>query len=141
MRTLLEFFLKNFDFLYLDSRYRITDSKTRGDAINASLTVTGPILTWFLVNDRGQMQLSIAPTRSLTPRNWFWASLVKQYLDDVPEIEYLPIEKEIEWARSNIQGIEQLFSDTSTLEDTCDKLRALRRSNADKYWGPAEGQA
>jgi hypothetical protein len=140
MRTLLEFYLKHFGFLYLDPRYRITDSKTGGDAINASLTVTGPVLSWFLTNDRGQMQLSIAPTRLLTPRNWFWVSLIKQHLDDEPEIEYLPIQKEIEWAQNNIQRIEKLFSDTEPLEPACDALRRLRRSNAEKYWGPAKGQ-
>jgi hypothetical protein len=78
MRTLLEFFIKYFDFVYLDPRYRITDSKTGGDTINASLTVTGPDFTWMLVNDRGQMELSLAPTSLATPRNWFWVSLVRQ---------------------------------------------------------------
>jgi len=41
MRTLLQFFLEYFDFLYLDPRYRITDSTTAGETINASLTITG----------------------------------------------------------------------------------------------------
>jgi len=110
LRTLLEFYLHYFDFLYLDSQYRITDSKTGGDAANASLTVTGPVLTWFLTNDRGQMQLSVGPTHSLTPRNWFWPSLIKQYLDRDSTIEYLPVQKEIEWVRRHIQDIERLFS-------------------------------
>lgn len=141
MRTLLEFYLRYFDFLYLDSRYRITDSKTGGDTINASLTVTGPLLTWLLANDRGQMLLSIAPTRLATLGTGSGCHSLKQYLDAEDEIEYLPVEKEVEWLKSNIDRIEHLFSDASTLEPTCDALRALRRRNADKYWGPAQGQA
>ena len=138
MRTLLEFYLKYFDFLYLDTRYRFTDSKTEGDTINASLTLTGPVLTWLLANDRGQMLLSVAPTRLATPRNWFWVSLIKQYLDGNDEIEYLPTAQEVEWVKNNIHHIEQLFSDASELEPTCEALRALRRSNAEKSWGPAQ---
>lgn len=87
------------------------------------------------------MLLSIAPTRLATSRNWFWVSLIKQYLDAEDEIEYLPVEKEVEWLKSNIDRIEHLFSDASTLEPTCDALRALHRRNADKDWGPAQGQA
>jgi hypothetical protein len=141
MKTLLELFLKEFEFLYLDSRYRITDSKTGGEKTNSSLTVTSEVLTWFLATDRGQTQLSVAPTELLTPRNWFWVSLIRQLIQNNSEIEYLPAEKEIDWARNNLPKIEQLFSQTSSLESTCETLRALRSSNADKYWGPAEGHA
>ena len=134
MKTLLEFYLKNFAFLYLDPRYRITDSKTEGDAINASLTVSGPILTWLLANDRDQMQISIAPTRLATARNWFWVSLIKQYVDKEPAINYLSALDEIDWIRQNEPRVEQLFSDPSALETICDELKALRRANANNYW-------
>jgi hypothetical protein len=134
MRSLLEFFVKYFDFVYLDPRYRITDSETGGDTINASLTLTGPSFTWLLVNDRGQMQLSLAPTRLATDRNWFWVSLIKQYMDNDDEIDYLSAPEEIRWMRENGDRVEQLFSDDSTIETTCDNLKALRRTNANKYW-------
>jgi hypothetical protein len=133
VKALLEFYLRYFEFLYLDSRYRFTDSKTDGG--NASLTVTGPNLTWTIANDRGQIQLSIAPTS--LPGNGFWISLIKQYLDESEDIQYLPAAEEIKWARENIDRIEQLFSATSDLESTCCALRELLRSNAEKQWGPA----
>lgn len=52
MKTLLEFYLKYFDFLYLDPRYRITDSHVAEYAPSASLTITGPVLTFSLINER-----------------------------------------------------------------------------------------
>jgi hypothetical protein len=134
MRSLLEFFLSYFEFLYLDPQYRITDSKTGNARINASLTVTGPVITWLIVNDRGQMQISVAPTSLATPRNWFWVSLIKQYVNKEAEIHYLSAEDEVDWVRQNLSRVEELFSDPATLEAECDKLKALRRDNADKYW-------
>jgi hypothetical protein len=133
VKALLEFYLKFLDFLYLDSRYGFTDSKT--DGVNASLTVTGPNITWLIVNDRGQMQLTIAPTSS--PNDGFWISLIRQYLDEDEDIQYLSAVEEIAWARANSHHIDQLFSAPHDLEATCDALRALQRSNAEKHWGPA----
>jgi hypothetical protein len=52
VKALLEFYVRYVDFLYLDSRYRFTDSKA--DGVNASLRVTGPSLTWLIANDRGK---------------------------------------------------------------------------------------
>jgi hypothetical protein len=132
LRALLEFLLKYLDFLYLDPRYRITDSKAQG--ANASLTLTGPDLIWHIANDRGQMQLSVTPTRLATPGNGFWVSLIKQYLDGNEEIDYLSALDEVRWMRENGDRAEQLFSDASTIETTCDNLKVLRRTNADKYW-------
>jgi len=135
MKTLLEYFLRYFDLLYLDPRYRITDSSTGGVATNnASLRLTGPILSWSLTNDKGQILLHVAPTELAAASNWFRVSLMKQYLDNDDEIEYLPAADEIGWVRENSGRLEQLFADDSKLESTCDKLGALRRSNANKYW-------
>ncbi|MDM4139644.1 MULTISPECIES: hypothetical protein [Mycobacterium] len=134
MRTLLEFYLNYFDFLYLDPRYRITNSKTGNATINGSLTVTGPIITWLVVNDRGQMQISLAPTCLALPRNWFWVSLIKQYINHEPEIEYLSATDEVEWMRQNATRVEELFCNASTVANVCEELKELRRANADKYW-------
>lgn len=133
MKALLEFYLRYFDFLYLDSRYRFTDSKT--DGANAAITVTGPDLTWSVSVDRGQFQLSIAPTRS--PRTGFWVSLIKQYLEGNEDIAYLSAKDEVEWARGHLGSIEQLFADPAGMESVCNELRILQRANAEKQWGPA----
>lgn len=138
MRELLEFFLKYFDHLYQNPEYHITNSKTSGaNAINASITVTGPEVSWLIANDRGQMQLSISPTRLQSPENWFWISLIQQYLEGQEEIQYLSAAEEIRWARDNEQRTTELFSDHSTIESVCEELRALRRPNAEKYWEQA----
>lgn len=135
MRTLLEYFLQYFDFLYLDPQYRITDSHTSGVGTNdASLQLTGPILSWSLGNNRSKMLLDVAPTDLATPENWFRVSLIKQHLNGDDEIEYLAAADEIGWIRENGRRVEQLFSEASSLEGTCSTLRALRRSNANKYW-------
>ncbi|MCX2713090.1 hypothetical protein [Mycolicibacterium sp. J2] len=49
----MEFYLADFDFLYTDSEYRITDSRT-GTVANASMTVTITI-------DRGQFGVTVGP--------------------------------------------------------------------------------
>ncbi|MCV7029360.1 hypothetical protein [Mycobacterium sherrisii] len=96
MKTLLEYFVKYFDVLYLDPRYRITDSRTIGvSSNNASLTITGPILSWELCNDRGQFLLGLAPTALATSDNWFTASLIKQYLNGQDEVEHASAADEI----------------------------------------------
>ncbi|WP_082951774.1 hypothetical protein [Mycobacterium sp. 852002-51057_SCH5723018] len=135
MKTLLEYFLKHFEMLYLDPRYHITNSTTSGvETNNAALTITGPTLSWDLTNDRGQMLLGIAPTALATPDNWFRVSLIKQYLNRESEIEYSSTDTEIAWIRENSERVEELFSDVSKLENVCQTLRSLRRSNANSYW-------
>jgi hypothetical protein len=87
MKTLLEFYLKYQDFLYLDPRYRITDSSTTGVATNgASLTLRSSLTSWHMSNDRGQILLSAAPTKLAAElRNWFRLSILRQHLDDYDE--------------------------------------------------------
>jgi hypothetical protein len=96
--------------------------------------VTGPTLSWNLKNNRGQIELTVAPTQLATLENWFWLSLLKQYIDAQPEIDYMSADEEIEWVRNNMERVEQIFTDTSTLDETCKELRDLRQSNSDKYW-------
>ncbi|WP_301145959.1 hypothetical protein [Mycobacterium simiae] len=135
MKTLLEYFLKYFDVLYLDPRYRITNSTTTGVASNnASLVLTGPVLSWELTNDKGQFLLSVAPTALATSDNWFSIALIKQYLNSEQEIEYPSAADEIAWFRENSSRVEELFSKVSEIEAICDTLKALRRANANKYW-------
>jgi hypothetical protein len=135
MRTLLEYFVRYFDILYLDSRYRITDSSTTGvPTANASLRLQSPILCWNITNDRGQILLYVAPTELVTPTTWYSVSLIKQYLSGQQQIEYLSAVDEIGWVREDPSRLEQLFSDASTISDTCEKLNELRRLNSDKYW-------
>jgi hypothetical protein len=87
-----------------------------------------------LANDKGQILLDVAPTELVAPENWFRISLIKQHLNGDDEIEHVSAADEIEWVRQNGSRVEQLFSDAATLETTCTTLRALRRSNANKYW-------
>ncbi|ORA85355.1 hypothetical protein K3U93_00130 [Mycobacterium malmoense] len=137
MKTLLEFFLQYFDFLYLDPRYRITDSKTSGSqTINASLTLTGPLISWDLFNDRGQMGFAIAPTQlAESPDNWFRLSLVRQYLDDYDETNFVSPPATVAWVRDNLGRIEELFSDAKAAR-SCEELLTLAKSLANKYFGP-----
>jgi hypothetical protein len=133
VKKLLEVFLRHFEFLYADPRYRFTDSRTH--APNASLTLSGPDLTWLVVLDRGQLELSVSPTR--LPGDGFWISLIRQYVQGDDDIRNLSAIEEIDWARDNLGQIERLFSDTSDVESTSHAIAALRRKNAEKYWGSA----
>ncbi|MDB2215641.1 Uncharacterised protein [Mycobacteroides abscessus subsp. massiliense] len=138
MKTLLEFYLRNLEFLYLDPRYRITNSATTGVATNnASLTLTGPVLSWSIANDRGQIQFGVAPTaRADSADSWFRISLVRQLLDGVDETVPVSVDAIVFWIRENKDRIEELFSDAN-VDRSCEELINLARALADKYWGPA----
>jgi hypothetical protein len=137
MKTLLEFFMRYFDFLYLDPRYRITDSTTSGAAsIDAGLTLTGPVISWSLHNNRGKIGFGVAPTQfAASPENWFRIPVVRQYLDDYDETNFPSPEATVAWIRDNLGRIEELFSDTSAA-GSCKALIALEESLATKYFGP-----
>jgi hypothetical protein len=139
MKILLEFFLRYFDFLYLDSNYRITDSTTSGNPlINASLKLVGPVIAWDLSNDRGQIRFVIAPTKSSkTPENWFRVPLIRQYLDGYDEMNYASPEETVVWARENLPRLEQLFSDPET-DRSCQELHNFAKALAVKYFGAPE---
>lgn len=140
MKRLLEFFLNYFDFLYLDPRYRVTDSTTSGNPmIDASLTLTGPVVSWELTNDRGQFGSAIAPTAlAESPDNWFRATLVRQYLDDYDETNTVSPEETVAWIRSNLGRIEHLFTEAEA-EHSCEELIKLAKELATKYFGPPQG--
>ncbi|MGO9548120.1 hypothetical protein [Mycobacterium sp.] len=136
MKTLLEFYLKNFEFLYLDPRYRITDSSTSGvAAINASLTLTGPVVSWQLTNDRGQILFDVAPTKLSAAENWFRVSIIREYLDGYDERNVVSPTEAAIWIRDNRDRIDELFSDSSAAE-SCQALTALENAKAIEYWGP-----
>jgi hypothetical protein len=133
VKKLLEVFLRHFEFLYADPRYRFTDSRTH--APNAWLAVSGPDLTWWITLDRGQLELSVSPTR--LPGDSFWISLIRQYLEGDDDIRYLSAAETIDWARENVGQIERLFSEASDVESITHALADRRRRNGEKYWGPA----
>ncbi|SHQ27625.1 Uncharacterised protein [Mycobacteroides abscessus subsp. bolletii] len=138
MKTLLEFYLRHLEFLYLDPRYRITNSRTTGVATNnASLVLTGPVLSWSIANDRGQIQFDVAPTaRADSGDSWFRISLVRQFMDGVDESAPVSVDATVFWIRENLERIEELFSDAN-VNRSCEELINLARALADKYWGPA----
>jgi hypothetical protein len=137
MKTLLELYLRYFDFLYLDPNYHITDSTSSGNpTINASLTLTGPVISWDLTNDRGQALLSIAPTRlAKSPDNWFRVPLIRQYLDNYDETNAVSSEETIAWVRGNLGRLEDIFTDAKA-ERSCAELLDLAKALATKYYGP-----
>ncbi|OBH89941.1 hypothetical protein [Mycobacterium sp. E2989] len=139
MTTLLQFYLQYMSFLYLDPRYHITDSTTSGNAsINASLSVTGPLLKWLIANDRGQIEFTVAPTRLAAVRdNWFRASLIRQYLDNYDETNSVSPQAMAEWIRDNLKRIEELFDDARA-ERSCEELLNLAKLLANKYFGPPQ---
>jgi hypothetical protein len=140
MKALLEFFLTYCDFLYLDPRYRITDSRTSGaPTIDAGLTLTGPVVSWSLHNNRGRIGLGVAPTQfAASPENWFRIPVVRQYLDHYDEMNPVSPAETVAWIRENFGRIERLFSADSAA-NSCQALIALEEALANKYYGPPKG--
>ncbi|MBI3223951.1 MAG: hypothetical protein HYZ39_02710 [Mycolicibacterium cosmeticum] len=134
MKKLLEFYLANFDFLYSDPGYRIADSRT-GSVANAGMTVTGPVLEWTLAIDRGQFSAMVGPSHKSEGAEAFWISLLRKYVENHANIEFLPAVKEVRWARENLDRVVRLFDDPYSARKACDDLRALRRAYGLKEWG------
>ncbi|MGB3473215.1 MAG: hypothetical protein WBA69_00345 [Mycobacterium sp.] len=136
MTRLLELFLKYLQVLYLDPKYRITNSTTTGSrAENASLRVTGETTSWQLINDRGQIYVAVAPTRLDTVDNWFRLTTIRQYLDGVEEHTTVLTDELAAWLTDNISRVEALFDD-SIVEASCKALIALEELKAAELFGP-----
>jgi hypothetical protein len=138
VKTLLKFFIEFLDYLYLDPRYKITDSTTSGSATNnAAITLTGPTISWQIANDRGQILFDAAPTTSRSPENWFRVSIIREYLDSFDERGHASPAETAAWIRDNGERIESLFSDARVAE-SCRALTALEEAKANEYWGPSQ---
>jgi hypothetical protein len=136
MKTLLQFIIQYAEFLYLNPAYRFTDSKNRGLAdIDASISLTGERLRWEITNDRGQIYFAAVPLPQQSPENWFWLSLIRQYLEGGEDTgRGAPIEQ-ASWLSNNLGRVEQMFADDPTSTRICEELVALRRSNSYKNFG------
>jgi hypothetical protein len=137
MTALSEFYLKYLDFLDLDPTYRITDFANEGATTSGeSWTIAGPVASWHISYDRGQILLGVAPTKLAgLSRNWFRLAIVRQYLDGCDETKTVSLTDTVNWARQNRRRIEELFSDGGATA-SCEALTALEDANAVKYWGP-----
>jgi hypothetical protein len=139
MTKLLEYFLRYLEVLYLDPGYRITDSSSTGSATeNASLRLTGEILSWRLTNDRGQIRLVVAPTKLETSENWFRITSVRQYLDHKDEQGTMLTDELASWLSLNINRVVELFADDSIAASSCAALIAIEEAKADKLFGPEQ---
>jgi hypothetical protein len=139
MTKLLEYFLRYLEVLYLDPGYRITDSSSTGSATeNASLRLTGDILSWRLTNDRGQIRLVVAPTKLETSENWFRITSVRQYLDHKEEQGTMLTYELASWLSLNINRVLELFADDSIAASSCAALIAIEEAKANKIFGPEQ---
>ncbi|MGA7133715.1 MAG: hypothetical protein WBZ15_15465 [Mycobacterium sp.] len=139
MTKLLEYFLRYLEVLYLDPGYRITDSSSTGSATeNASLRLTGDILSWRLTNDRGQIRLVVAPTKLETSENWFRITSVRQYLDHKEEQGTMLTDELASWLSLNINRVVELFADDSIAASSCAALIAIEEAKANKLFGPEQ---
>lgn len=136
MKTLLEFIVQYAGFLYLDPRYRITDSSTRGlTDIDASISFTSERLRWDVVNDRGIIYFAAVPVFGKTPDDWFALSLIRQFLEGGDDAGADTAVDQANWLSVNLKRVEQLFADEPTAARVCGELVTLRRSNSSKKWG------
>lgn len=137
MTKLLEILLRHLGVLYLNPRYRITNSRTTGSAMeNASLRFTGETLSWHIYNDRGQVRLVVAPTKLETSENWFRITSVRQYLDGKEEDDTLLTDELSSWLGNNIERVEALFENEANARRSCSALIDLEDAKAVKLFGP-----
>lgn len=135
MKTLLEFIVQYVGFLYLNPKYRITDSSTRGLAdIDASISFSSEQLKWDVVNDRGIIYFAAVPVFQ-DGSDWFALSLIRQYLEHSDETEVVQAVDQANWLSQNLHQVEELFADKPNSPRVCAALANLRLSNSSKRWG------
>ncbi|WP_081292976.1 hypothetical protein [Mycobacterium colombiense] len=135
MKTLLEFIVRYVEFLYLNPKYRITDSSNRGLAdIDASISFSSEQLKWDVVNDRGIIYFAAVPVHQDSP-DWFPLSLIRQYLERSDDAGVAQPMEQANWLSQNLNEVEELFADKPTASRVCDELATLRLSNSSKKWG------
>jgi hypothetical protein len=71
----------------------------------------------------------------LSRENWFWLSVIRQYLDG--DEDTVLDDGGVTWLRSNIARIEQLFADRMIAARSCETLNALKEAIAVRLFGPA----
>ena len=139
MTKLLQYLLRYLEVLYLDPKYRITDSNSTGSATeNASLRLTGNILSWRLTNDRGQIRLVVAPTRLENSENWYRITSVRQFLDHKEEQDTMLTDELASWLSVNINRVLDLFANDSIAASSSAALIALEEAKANKLFGPEQ---
>lgn len=135
MKTLLAHFYNHFEWLYLNPSYRLTDSSTDGNAtVHAHLRVTGPLLSFSLTNDRGDLSHAIARTASPGPERWFRVSIVRQHLEGLEDETAISAADAANWLSDNLETIEGLFVD-DVLARSCEQMSALMRASAERRFG------
>lgn len=135
MKTLLEFIVRYGSFLYLNPKYRITDSSNRGLAdIDASISFASEVLKWDVVNDRGIIYFVAVPVLQ-DGSDWFALSLIRQYLEKSDDTGPIQPVDQADWLSRNLNDVEDLFANRPTATRVCDELAALRSSNSSKRWG------
>lgn len=136
MKALLTFIIRHVGFLYLNPRYRITDSSSRSLAdIDASISFTSEQLNLDVINDRGTIYFAAAPRFQEVGRELFPISLIRQYLEGEIRVNPAASEEQANWLSTNLDRVEQLFADEPTTTRVCEELVALRRSNSSRKWG------
>jgi hypothetical protein len=136
MRILLQFVLEYLEVLYLNPRYRFTDSANRGLAdIDPSTTITGDQLVWQINNGRGQINWAVAPVHRAASEYWFWVPLIRQYLEGGDESPHDSPVQQAAWLTQHLNEVEELFDGEAFSARACEELVTLRRSNSSKRWG------
>lgn len=114
MKTLLEFIIQYVGILYLNPKYRITNSSNRGlPDIDASISFTGDQLRWDVVNDRGLINFIAVPALQTTSDDWFALPLIRQYLEGGDDTGASDATDQANWLSANLQRVEELFADQS----------------------------
>ena len=137
MKTLLTHIFDNFEFLYTNPQYRITDSSTDGRPTgDAFLRLTGPLASFWFTNERGRLFCDVAPTQSASQKNCFRVPIVRQYLEGLAEVSASPAKETAAWIEGNLERIETLFTEDAVAK-SCSERSSLERISAEQRFGPA----
>jgi hypothetical protein len=132
MNTLLNFIIKNFDFLYNEFDARFIDSKVHSH--NAMLILKLKDIKMMFIFDKGQLFLDFQSTVDKNKNEWFSYDIVHQYITDIVDDTSIMNAEKVRFIKDNFEDICKMFS-LDYYKDTKPALKKLEKDRAKRLFG------
>ena len=133
MEEFQQLIIKKCAFLFSSNPFQVIDSDSSESFGNAFLILERGDLRLQFVKDRNQIFLDFQPSSKKGKLYWYSIDVVKQMITGEIESSAEIITRNIEFLKTNLEKIEQLFS-KNNVDDTVKKLKQLERERAKRLF-------
>ena len=133
MEEFRKLIMKKCAFLFSTNQFQIIDSGSSESFGNAFLILERGDLRLQFLKDRDQIFLDFQPSSKKGNLNWYSIDIVKQMITSEIEPSAELISRNLEFLKTNLDKIEQLFSKTN-VDNTIKKLKQLERERAKRLF-------